>query len=81
MLSERKLSKALNEFVMKDERDAIPELVKWQLRKTQESLSNRKLDETMIDEAISEVKVNKEKMAEPDEDKEIEEVRSFTNNF
>lgn len=74
ILSERKLCKALNEFVMKDEKDAIPELVKWQLKKTQKVLRERNLDETSIHDAILSVKVTEDQVPEQEEDEEIERV-------
>ncbi|XP_066929517.1 double-strand break repair protein MRE11-like [Clytia hemisphaerica] len=75
ILSERKLSKALNEFVLKDEKDAIPELVKYQLRKTQTELKRRNLvEEEKIDAEISVIKENEENMDEEQENEEIEKV-------
>ena len=75
ILSERKLSKALNEFVLKDEKDAIPELVKYQLRKTQTELKRRNLEEEKIDAEISIIKENEENMDEDQENEEIEKVK------
>ena len=59
---------------MKDEKDAIPELVKWQLKKTQKVLRERNLDETSIHDAILSVKVTEDQVPEQEEDKEIERV-------
>ena len=74
VLSERKLSKALNEFVLKEEKDAISELVKYQLRKTQSELSRRNLQEDSIAEEILRVKSDDEKVDEAAENEEIEKV-------
>lgn len=76
ILSERKLSKALNEFVLKDEANAIPELVKWQLRKTQKELKSRNLEEEKIEDEISKIKGDDENVDEEKENEEIEQVRS-----
>lgn len=35
LLTEQGISEAVKEFVLKEEKDAIPELVKYQLKKTQ----------------------------------------------
>lgn len=79
ILSERKLSKALNEFVMKDEKDAIPELVKYQLRKTQTELNKRNLDDDQkINAEISNIKDAEDNIDEDVENEEIEKVSSLT---
>lgn len=77
-MSERKLSKALNEFVLKDEKDAIPELVKYQLRKTQTELNKRNVDdEKTIDAEISSIKDAEDNIGEEEENEEIEKVFLF----
>ena len=65
----------MNEFVLKDEKDAIPELVKYQLRKTQTELKRRNLEEEKIDAEISIIKENEENMDEDQENEEIEKVK------
>ena len=81
-MSERKLSKALNEFVMKDEKDAISELVKYQLRKTQSELNKRNLeDELKIDAEISNIKDAEDNIDEDEEDEEIQKVFCCVNGL
>lgn len=74
VLSERKLSKALNAFVMKDEKDAIPDLVKHLLRKVQTDLKSRDLKEGMIDAEIDNLRSKDDNVDERAEDEELEEV-------
>ncbi|MGH0177946.1 UNVERIFIED_CONTAM: hypothetical protein FKN15_076795 [Acipenser sinensis] len=54
LLTEQGMGKAVQEFVDKEERDAIEELVKFQLEKTQRFLKERHIDavEDKIDEEI-----------------------------
>jgi len=81
VLSERKLAKALNEFVLKEEKDAITELVKFQLKKTQEEITKKEeLREEKIDELIGIVKEAEDNMDENEEDREIEKVMQNTRN-
>ena len=74
ILSERKLSKALNEFILKDEKDAIPLLVRDQLNKAQKKLVNKNLKEDSIVAEISRLKADEKVVDEFAEDKEINEV-------
>lgn len=55
MLTERGMGEAVQEFVDKEEKDAIEELVKYQLEKTQRFLKERHIDalEDKIDEEVS----------------------------
>lgn len=55
LLTEQGMGKAVQEFVDKEERDAIEELVKFQLEKTQRFLKERHIDavEDKIDEEVS----------------------------
>jgi len=75
VLSERKLSKALNEFVIKEEKDAILEVVKYQVTKTQNAIiQDTDTTEHNIDEIISKVKDTEDNMDENEENKEIASV-------
>ena len=63
---------------MKDEKDAIPELVKYQLRKTQSELNKRNLDDDKnIDAEISNIKDAEDNIDEDVENEEIEKVGSI----
>lgn len=67
---------------MKDEKDAIPELVKYQLRKTQSELNKRNLDDDKnIDAEISNIKDAEDNIDEDVENEEIEKVGSIQSNF
>ena len=67
--------KALKEFVDKDEKDAIAELVKWQLDQTQTELYKRKPKEDKLEEEIEKVKnCQVAVLNEEEEDEEIEKV-------
>lgn len=75
VLSERRMGKALREFVDKGEKDAIVELVKWELSKVQEELVKRNAEEVNINELLLTVHENKETLVnEQEEDEEIEKV-------
>ena len=64
---------------MKDEKDAIPELVKYQLRKTQNELNKRNLDDDQkINAEISNIKDAEDNIDEDVENEEIEKVSSLT---
>lgn len=54
LLTERGMGEAVQEFVDKEEKDAIEELVKFQLEKTQRFLKERRTDaeEEKIDEEV-----------------------------
>lgn len=80
VLSERKLSKALNEFVLKEEKDAISELVKYQLKKTQCEIAKHEVKDDKIDEIIGLVKEAEDNMDEKEEDVEIEKVMENSRN-
>ena len=55
LLTERGMGEAVQEFVDKEEKDAIEELVKYQLEKTQRFLKERHIDalEDKIDEEVN----------------------------
>eukprot|EP00795_Rhopilema_esculentum_P016887 gene16887-8364_t len=72
VLSERRLGKALREFVDKEEKDAIQELVKWELGKVQSELIQRNAKEDSISEELANVKLKRE--ADIDDQKENEEI-------
>lgn len=54
LLTERGMGEAVQEFVDKEEKDAIEELVKFQLEKTQRFLKERRTEaeEEKIDEEV-----------------------------
>ena len=61
--------------MLKDEKDAIPDLVKYQLRKTQSELNNRNVEsEEKIDAEISSIKNDEDNVDEAQENEEIEKV-------
>ncbi|XP_077197594.1 double-strand break repair protein MRE11 [Paroedura picta] len=70
LLTERGMGKAVQEFVDKEEKDAIEELVKFQLEKTQRFLKERHIDaeEAKIDEEVQLLRESKKNTEEEDED-------------
>ncbi|XP_017351314.1 double-strand break repair protein MRE11 [Ictalurus punctatus] len=70
LLTEQAMSKAVREFVDKDERDAVEEVVNYQLEKTQRYLRERQLEvtEEKIDEEIRQYRDSKKNTAEEDEE-------------
>ncbi|NWU07214.1 MRE11 protein, partial [Cephalopterus ornatus] len=68
------MGEAVQEFVDKEEKDAIEELVKFQLEKTQKFLRERRTDaeEEKIDEEVRKFRENRKKNTE-EEDKEVRE--------
>ncbi|XP_063161946.1 double-strand break repair protein MRE11 [Candoia aspera] len=71
LLTERGMGKAVQEFVDKEEKDAIEELVKIQLEKTQRFLKERHIDaeEAKIDEEVQRFRESRKKnMVEEDEE-------------
>ncbi|KAM9321452.1 double-strand break repair protein MRE11 [Gastrophryne carolinensis] len=71
LLTERGMGEAVQEFFDKDEKDAIEELVKYQLEKTQRFLKERDIDaeEQMIDDEIKKFrKTRQENTTEEDEE-------------
>ncbi|NWU83048.1 MRE11 protein, partial [Onychorhynchus coronatus] len=74
LLTERGMGEAVQEFVDKEEKDAIEELVKFQLEKTQKFLRERRTDaeEEKIDEEVRKFRENRKKNTE-EEDKEVRE--------
>ncbi|XP_049582737.1 double-strand break repair protein MRE11 [Syngnathus scovelli] len=73
LLSEHGMGKAIQEFVDKDEKDAIEELITYQLEKTQRHLQGRSaITEQEIDTEIKQLKESKKSTAE--EENEIKEV-------
>lgn len=59
--------------MIKDEKDAITDLVKYLIRKTQQSLDGRNLTEDIIDEELERLKSKDDQTDEKAEDKELEE--------
>ncbi|XP_010398932.1 double-strand break repair protein MRE11 isoform X1 [Corvus cornix cornix] len=74
LLTERGMGEAVQEFVDKEEKDAIEELVKFQLEKTQRFLKERRTDaeEEKIDEEVRKFRESRKKNTE-EEDKEVRE--------
>ncbi|XP_078258843.1 double-strand break repair protein MRE11 isoform X2 [Rhinoraja longicauda] len=71
LLTERGMGEAVQEFVDKEEKDAIDELVKFQLEKTQRFLKERRIDaiEDKIDEEVRQFReIRRKNMAEEDEE-------------
>ncbi|XP_066197429.1 double-strand break repair protein MRE11 isoform X2 [Sylvia atricapilla] len=74
LLTERAMGEAVQEFVDKEEKDAIEELVKFQLKKTQGFLKERRTDaeEEKIDEEVRKFRESRKKNTE-EEDEEFRE--------
>ncbi|XP_032846764.2 double-strand break repair protein MRE11 isoform X2 [Tyto alba] len=74
LLTERGMGEAVQEFVDKEEKDAIEELVKFQLEKTQRFLKERRTDaeEEKIDEEVRKFRESRKKNTE-EEDEEVRE--------
>ncbi|KAJ8256735.1 hypothetical protein COCON_G00188870 [Conger conger] len=70
LLTEQGMGKAVQEFVDKEERDAIEELINYQLEKTQRYLMDRSVEavEEKIDEEIRRFRDSKKNTAEEDEE-------------
>ncbi|MCI4390479.1 hypothetical protein PGIGA_G00123110 [Pangasianodon gigas] len=70
LLTEQGMGKAVQEFVDKEERDAIEELINYQLEKTQRYLRDRHVEATeeKIDEEIRRFRDSKKNTAEEDEE-------------
>ncbi|KAL6467492.1 hypothetical protein MHYP_G00231690 [Metynnis hypsauchen] len=76
LLTEQGMGKAVQEYVDKEERDAIEELINYQLEKTQRYLRERRVEasEEKIDEEIRRFRDSKRNTAE--EDEEVQEAIS-----
>uniref|UniRef100_H3A4P8 Double-strand break repair protein n=1 Tax=Latimeria chalumnae TaxID=7897 RepID=H3A4P8_LATCH len=74
LLTERGMGEAVQEFVDKEEKDAIEELVKFQLEKTQKFLKERHTDalEEKIDEEVRHFRESRQKNT-AEEDEEVRE--------
>ncbi|XP_062983203.1 double-strand break repair protein MRE11 [Elgaria multicarinata webbii] len=74
LLTERGMGEAVQEFVDKEEKDAIEELVKFQLEKTQRFLKERHIDaeEAKIDEEVQRFRESRKKNT-MEEDEEVRE--------
>uniref|UniRef100_A0A8C9DSQ2 Double-strand break repair protein n=1 Tax=Prolemur simus TaxID=1328070 RepID=A0A8C9DSQ2_PROSS len=74
LLTERGMGEAVQEFVDKEEKDAIEELVKYQLEKTQQFLKKRHIDalEDKIDEEVRRFRESRQKNTN-EEDDEVRE--------
>ncbi|KAI7800967.1 putative double-strand break repair protein MRE11A [Triplophysa rosa] len=70
LLTEQGMGKAVQEFVDKEEKDAIEELINYQLEKTQRHLRERRVEATeeKIDEEIRRFRESKKNTAEEDEE-------------
>ncbi|XP_078077921.1 double-strand break repair protein MRE11 [Mustelus asterias] len=77
LLTERGMGEAVQEFVDKEEKDAIDELVKFQLEKTQRFLKERQIDATedKIDEEVRHFRETRKKNI-AEEDEEVQEAMS-----
>ncbi|XP_036282153.2 double-strand break repair protein MRE11 isoform X2 [Pipistrellus kuhlii] len=77
LLTERGMGEAVQEFVDKEEKDAIEELVKYQLEKTQRFLKERHIDalEDKIDEEVRRFRESRQKNTK-EEDDEVREAMS-----
>ncbi|XP_044298280.1 double-strand break repair protein MRE11 isoform X2 [Varanus komodoensis] len=77
LLTERGMGEAVQEFVDKEEKDAIEELVKFQLEKTQRFLKERHIDaeEAKIDEEVKCFRESRRKNT-MEEDEEVREALS-----
>ncbi|KAM9659328.1 double-strand break repair protein MRE11 isoform 2-T2 [Trichechus inunguis] len=74
LLTERGMGEAVQEFVDKEEKDAIEELVKYQLEKTQRFLKERHIDavEDKIDEEVRHFRESRQRNTN-EEDDEVRE--------
>ncbi|KAK7112168.1 double-strand break repair protein MRE11-like [Littorina saxatilis] len=68
VLTEKGMSEAVKEYVVKEEREAISELVKYQLQKTQKYLRVRNTDTEAIDAEVSRFKDERRQKHEDDEE-------------
>nr|KAG5702768.1 hypothetical protein BaRGS_003642 [Batillaria attramentaria] len=68
VLTEKGMGEAVKEFVDKEEREAISELVKYQLQKTQNHLRTRNATEDAIDKEVFRYKDERKKKKEEDEE-------------
>ncbi|XP_027705211.1 double-strand break repair protein MRE11 [Vombatus ursinus] len=77
LLTERGMGEAVQEFVDKEEKDAIEELVKYQLEKTQRFLKERHIDaaEDKIDEEVRHFRESRKKNT-TEEEEEVREAMS-----
>ncbi|XP_057605103.1 double-strand break repair protein MRE11 isoform X2 [Hippopotamus amphibius kiboko] len=77
LLTERGMGEAVQEFVDKEEKDAIEELVKYQLEKTQRFLKERHIEalEDKIDEEVRRFRESRQKNTN-EEDDEVREAMS-----
>ncbi|XP_045212304.2 double-strand break repair protein MRE11-like isoform X2 [Mercenaria mercenaria] len=74
VLTEKGIGDAVKEFVDKEEKDAITELVKNQLKKTQEYLKERRTNEDIIDEEVQRYKKQRQKRKEEDHEIQMEDI-------
>ncbi|XP_074647490.1 double-strand break repair protein MRE11-like [Tubulanus polymorphus] len=77
LLTERGLGEAVQEFVDKEEKDAIPELVNYQIRKTQTHLKQREAEEEVIEEELEKFKEERRKRPSELEEQETQEALSI----
>ncbi|XP_077063720.1 double-strand break repair protein MRE11 isoform X3 [Siphateles boraxobius] len=81
LLTEQGMGKAVQEFVDKEERDAIEELINYQLEKTQRFLRERRVEATeeKIDEEIRQFRDSKRNTTEEDEEVQEAIIRAKAN--
>lgn len=81
LLTEQGMGKAVQEFVDKEERDAIEELINYQLEKTQRYLRERRVEATeeKIDEEIQQFRDSKKNTTEEDEEVQEAIIRAKAN--
>ncbi|KAL5018607.1 hypothetical protein ScPMuIL_004329 [Solemya velum] len=72
LLTEKGMGEAVQEFVDKEEKEAISELVKYQLQKTQNYLKHRNAKEEDVDKEVMRYKEERKKKT-GEEDEEVEE--------
>ncbi|XP_033100240.1 double-strand break repair protein MRE11-like isoform X2 [Anneissia japonica] len=80
ILSEKGLGKAVQEFVDKEEKEAIPELVGYQLEKTQGYLRKRQTNEESIEDEIQHFKTERQKMSKEEVLEEVSQVMKKVQN-
>ncbi|XP_067306153.1 double-strand break repair protein MRE11 [Pseudorasbora parva] len=81
LLTEQGMGKAVQEFVDKEEKDAIEELINYQLEKTQRYLRERRVEATeeKIDEEIRQFRDSKRNTTEEDEEVQEAIIRAKAN--
>ncbi|XP_052818533.1 double-strand break repair protein MRE11-like [Mya arenaria] len=73
VLTEKGIGEAVKEFVDKEEKDAIPQLVIYQLERTQDHLKKRSTNEDVIDDEVHRYKEERQRRKE--DEQELEEAK------